>query len=54
MASTESMAATCPLCGERPIGIDSICPTCWLTLAKLEEGQPNPISVSVRDVFIEL
>jgi hypothetical protein len=44
----------CPLCSERPTGIDGICPACWLTLAKLEDGNRNVIDVTVRDVFIEL
>lgn len=54
VAAPENAAQICPLCSERSIGIDGICPTCWLTLAKLEEAQQNPINVSVRDVFIEL
>ena len=28
----------CPLCDERRVGIDGLCPCCWLTLARLETG----------------
>lgn len=54
MPSSNDTALLCPLCSERPPGIDGICPACWLTLAKLEDTDQHMTDVSVRDVFIEL
>ena len=53
MPAFDDQPQPCPLCSERAIGIDGICPTCWLTLAKLEDAHQNVIDVTVRDVFIE-
>ena len=51
--SFDEQTQPCPLCNERAIGIDGICATCWLTLAKLEDTNQNVIDVTVRDVFID-
>ena len=53
MPSLDDQTQPCPLCSERAIGIDGICPTCWLTFAKLEDADQNVIDVTVRDVFID-
>jgi hypothetical protein len=54
VASPDDQTPLCPLCSERPTGIDGICPACWLTLATLEDSNQNAIDVSVRDEFIDL